>query len=175
MPLSIERVDDFVEAEKITDEGQILAMACLIWVCECSSNDVAKFANVAHVKATHTGIKRKSPSHESVCLLLRSEKAHKILVVARRDDERMMREPRFLHDPINLGLAGKVGNVKLAAADRFYIRQRGPDKVFDTGILSSAYRRRCLIEFVGTCFPEIGDQKDAMCLFKCSFKGFRTV
>src|SRR5207244_8234018 len=134
-----------------------------MWVCECPSNDVAKFANVAHVKATHIGIKRKSPAHGSVCLLLRSEKAHKILVVARRDDERMMREPGFLHDPINLGLAGKVGNVELAAADRFYIRQRGPDKVFDTGILGSAYRRRCLLELVGTCFPKIGDQKDAVC------------
>src|SRR5256886_5138211 len=125
-------------------------MACLIWVCGCSSNDVAKFANVAHVKATHTGIKRKSPAHGSVCLLLWSEKAHKILVVARRDDERMMREPRFLHDPINLGLAGKVGNVEPAAADRFYVAQRGPDKVFDSRILGSAYRRRCLLDLVGT-------------------------
>src|SRR5256886_8917234 len=122
-----------------------------------------------------SGIKRKSPAHGSIGLLLRSERAHKILVVARRDDERMMREPGFLDDPINLGLAGKVGNVELAAADRFYIRQRGPDKVFDTGILGSAYRRRCLLALVGTCFPEIGDQKDAMCLFKCSFKGFRSV
>src|SRR5712675_605346 len=175
MPLSIERVDDFVEGEKITDEWQILAIACLIWVCECPSNDVAKFANVAHVKATHIGIKRKSPAHGSVCLFLRSEKAHKILVVARRDDERMMREPGFLHDPINLGLAGKVGNVEFAAADRFYIRQRGPDKVFDTGILGSAYRHPCLLELVGTVFPCIGDEKHPMCPFKCSFKGFRTV
>src|SRR6266478_5265569 len=121
-------------------------MTCLIWVCECSSNDVAKFGDVAHMKATHSRIKRKSPSRGSVRLLLRSESAREILVVARRDDERMMREPGFLHDPINPGLAGKVGNVELAAADRFYIRQRGPDKVFDTGILGSAYRRRCLLE-----------------------------
>jgi len=34
-----------------------------------------------------------------------------------------MRKPGFLHYPINLGLAGKVGNVELAAADRFCIRQ----------------------------------------------------
>src|SRR5258708_11395903 len=173
--MSIQGLNDFVEAKKITDESQIVAIACLIWVCEGSSNDVAKFANVAHVKATHIGIKRKSPAHGSVCLLLRSEKAHKILVVARRNDERMMREPGFLHDPINPGLAGKVGNVELAATDRFYIRQRGPYKVFDTGILGSAYRRRCLLELVGAFFPKIGDQKDAMCLFKCSFKGFRSV
>src|SRR5713226_3683040 len=102
-------------------------MACLIWMCECSSNDVAKFANVAHVKATHIGIKRKSPAHGSVCLLLRSKNAHKILVVERRDDERMIDKPGFLDDPINLGLAGEVGNVELAPADRFDIRQRRPD------------------------------------------------
>jgi hypothetical protein len=30
----------------ITDEGQMLAIACLIRVCECSGNDVAKLANV---------------------------------------------------------------------------------------------------------------------------------
>src|SRR6266478_4450267 len=175
MSLSIQRLDDFVEAHEIADEWQVLAIACLIRVCECSSNDVAKFANVAHVKATHIGIKRKSPAHGSVRLLLRCESALKILVVARRDDERMMRESGFLHDPINPGLAGKVGNVELAAADRFYIRQRGPDKVFDTGILGSAYRRRCLLDLVGTFFPKIGDQKDAMCLFKRSFECFRAV
>src|SRR6266513_3361790 len=124
MSISIQRLDNFVEAHEITDEWQILAIACLIWVCECSSNDVAKFANVAHVKATHIGIKRKSPAHGSVCLLLRSERAHKMLVVAGRADERMMREPGFLHDPVNLGLSGKVGNVEPAAADRFYVRQR---------------------------------------------------
>src|SRR6266403_122839 len=171
MSLSIQRLDDFVEAHEITDEWQILAITCLIWVCECSSNDVAKLANVAHVKATHVGINRKSPAHGSVCLLLRSEKAHKILVVARSDDERMMRKPGFFHDRINLGLAGKVGNVELAAADRFYIRQRGPNEVFDPGIPRSAYRRRCLLTLIGTSFPCIGDEKDAMCPFKCSFEG----
>jgi hypothetical protein len=69
----------------------------------------------------------------------------------------MMRKPGFLHYPINLGLASKVGNVELAAADRFYIGQRGPDKVFDTGILGSAYRCGCLPKLVGTFFPKIGN------------------
>jgi hypothetical protein len=36
----------------------------------------------------------------------------------------MMDKTGFLHDPIDLGLAGKVGNIELAAANRFYIRQR---------------------------------------------------
>src|SRR5258708_20858440 len=101
-------------------------MAGLIWVRECSSNDVAKFANVTHVKATHTGIKRKSPAHGSVCLLLRSEKAHKILLVARRDDERMMREPGFLHDRIILDLAGKGATAEPPAPNPLSISQLRP-------------------------------------------------
>src|SRR6266481_5580642 len=124
MSLTIQRVDNFVEAHKIADEGQMLAIACLIRVCECAGNDVAKFPNVAHVNATDIWIKRKSPAQGSVCLLLRSKNAHKVLVEERRDDEGMMRKPGFLHDPIDLGLAGKVGKVELAAADRFCIRQR---------------------------------------------------
>jgi hypothetical protein len=47
--------------------------------------------------------------------------------------------------------------------------------VFDAGVLGSTYRRGCLLEFVGTLFPEIGDQKNAMCPCECSFKGFRPV
>src|SRR6266850_4275910 len=131
MPLSIEGLNDFVEAHEITDEWQILAIACLIWVCECSSNEVAKFGDVAHVKATHIGIKRSSPAQRSVCLFLRRKSAHKVLVVERRDDKRVRRKPGCLDDWINPGLAGKVGNVELTAADRFYIRQGGPDEVFD--------------------------------------------
>src|SRR6266849_1977071 len=123
MPLSIQRVD-VVEAHEITDEWQILAVACLVRVCECSGHYVSKFANVAHMNATHIWIKRERPAQGSVCLLLRSKSARKALVVHRRDDERMMRKPRPLDYPINLGLAGKVGNVDLAAAERFYIRQR---------------------------------------------------
>src|SRR5260221_66764 len=150
-------------------------MAGLIRVRECADHDTAKFGDVAQVNATHIWIKRNSPAQRAVCLFLRRKSAHKVLVVERGDDERMMREPGFLHDPINLGLAGKVGNVEPAAANRFYIRQRGPDKVFDTSILGSAYRHRCLLKLVGTFFPKIGNQKDAMCLFKSTFKGFRSV
>jgi hypothetical protein len=65
----------------------------------------------------------------------------------------MMRKPGFLNYPINLGLAGKVENMELATADRFYIRQRGRDKVFGTGILGSAYRRGRLLKLVDTLFP----------------------
>ncbi len=91
-------------------------------MCECSFNNVAKFVNIAHVNATHIWIKRKSPPQGSICLILRSQSAHKVLVVERCDDDRMMRKTGVLDYPINLGLAGKVGNVELAAADRFYIR-----------------------------------------------------
>src|SRR6267154_2652153 len=104
MSLSIQRLDDFVEAHEITDEWQILAIACLIRVFECTGHDVAKFANVAHVNTTHIWIKRKSPAHGSVCLLLRSQSAHKVLVVEGCDDERMIHKPGFLDYQINLGL-----------------------------------------------------------------------
>src|SRR6266581_3674492 len=150
MSLSIQRLDNFVEAHEIADEWQILAIACLIWVCECSSNDVAKFGDVAHVKATHIGIKRSSPAQRAVCLFLRRKSAHKILVVERRDDKRVRRKPCRLDDRINPGLACKVGNVDLTPADRFYIRQRGPNQMFDLGILGSAYRRGCLLTLIGT-------------------------
>ena len=124
MPLSIQRVDDFVEAHEITNEWQILAIACLVRMCVCAGHDVAEFGDVAHVNDPRSWIKRKGPAHGSVTLLLWSQGAHKVLVVERSDDERMIHKPDFLDYPIDLGLAGKVGNVELAAADRCYIRQR---------------------------------------------------
>src|ERR1700732_1899932 len=132
-------------------------MACLIGVSVCSGDDVAKFRNVPHVNTPHCWIKRESPARGSVSVFLRSKNADKVLIVERRDDERMIRKPGFFHYPINLGLVGKVGNVELAAADSLYIRQRGPDKVFDTGILGGAYRSGCLLDLVRTFFPKISD------------------
>src|SRR5882762_5736474 len=70
--LSIKHVDDLIKAHELTDERQILTMTCLIRVCEGAGHDMAEFVDVAHVNATHTGIKRKRPAHGSVCLLLRS-------------------------------------------------------------------------------------------------------
>src|SRR5216684_1257313 len=132
-------------------------MAGPIGVRECSSHDVAQFCDIAHVNAPHSWIKRESPAHGSVSLFLRSKNADKVLIVERRDDERMIRKPGFFHYPISLGLAGKVGNLELAAADRFYIRQGGPDKVFNACMLGCAYRRGRLLGLVGTFFPKIGD------------------
>src|SRR4030088_1852936 len=118
--LSIKHVDDLIEAHEITDKGQILAMAGLIRVREGSSDDGAEFANVTHVNATHTRIKRERPAHGSVCLPLRSHGSYEVLVEERRDDERMIRKPSVLHYPIDLGLVGKVRNVQFATADCFY-------------------------------------------------------
>src|SRR5580692_3168698 len=132
-------------------------MACLIGVSECSGDDVAKFRNVPHVNAPHSWIKRESPARGSVSLFLRSKNADKVLIVERCDDERIICKPGVFHYPINLGLAGKMRNVKLASADRFHIRQRGPDNVFDTGILGGAYCSGCLLDLVGTFFPKISD------------------
>src|SRR6266403_6197770 len=123
MSLSIQRLDDFVEAHEIADEWQILAIACLIRVCECASHDVSEFVDVAHVNDPQSRIERKSPALGPVRLLLRTKGARKILVVERGDDEGVILKPAVLHYPIDFGLAGKVGNVELATADRFYIRQ----------------------------------------------------
>src|ERR1700694_1488911 len=117
MPLSIWVLNDFIKAHKITDEWQILTIAGLIRVCECAGHDVAEFVDVAHVNDPHSRIKRKSPAHGPVRLLVRSNGARKLLVVERGDDEGVILKPAFLHYPIDFGLAGKVGNVELAAAD----------------------------------------------------------
>src|SRR5258708_20434168 len=126
MSLPIQRVDDFVEAHKITDEGQILAVPCLIRVCEGTGHDVAEFSDVAHVDATHTRVDRKSPAHCPVFLPVRSQCAHKVLVEKWCDYERMIPKPGLLDDPVDVGLTGKVGNVELPAADRSDTRQRCP-------------------------------------------------
>src|SRR5258705_13257472 len=123
MPLSIQSLNDFIKAHEITDEWQILTIACLIRVCECSGNDVAEFVDVAHVNDPPSRIKRKSPAHGPVRLLVRSNGARKILVVEGGDDEGVILKPAILHYPIDFGLAGKVGNVELATADCLYIRQ----------------------------------------------------
>src|SRR6266404_9237476 len=117
--LSIKHANDLIEAHEITDEGQILAMAGLIRVREGSSDEGAEFANVTHVNATHTRIERERPAHGSVCLLLRSHGSYEVLVEERRYGERMIRKPRVLDYPIDLGLASKVGKVEFTAADRF--------------------------------------------------------
>src|SRR6267143_2901273 len=123
MPLSIYGLNDFIKAHEITDEWQILTIACLIRVCECAGHDVPEFVDVAHVNDPQSRIKRKSPARRSVRLIVRSNGARKILVVERGDDEGVILKPTILHYPIDFGLAGKVGNVELATADRFYIRQ----------------------------------------------------
>src|ERR1700730_4644298 len=153
----------------------MLAMACLIGVRECSGDDVTKFCNVAHVDASHSWVHRESPTCGSVRLFLRTKNADKVLIVERCDDERMIRKPGFFHYPINLGLTSKVGNVKLAFADRLDVWQRGPDKVPDAGILGGAYGSGCLLQFVRSVLLEVGYQKYAIRPIKCGCKGFGTI
>src|SRR5690349_19826042 len=117
---------------------------------------------------------RAQPSEPSICFC-GGQSADKILVVEGSDDERMIREPRVHDYPINLGLTREVKHVELAAANRFHVRQRGPNEVFDIVILGSAYRRDRLLEFICTLFPEISDQENAMHAVKCSLEGFRPI
>src|SRR5882724_12279285 len=98
MSLLIERFNDFVEAQEITDEWQILAMANLIRVKEGSGHDVAKFGDVAHVNATHVRIQRDSPAERAVWYFLRPKSACKVLEIERRDDKRVRRKSRRLDD-----------------------------------------------------------------------------
>src|SRR5713101_7917907 len=100
---------------------------------------------------------RAQPSDPSACFWGGSQRAQKALVVEGRDDESVMHESGFPDDPIDLGLAGEVGNVELAAADRFHVGERRPDEVLDAGILGSTYGRRRLLDLVGTWLPVIGD------------------
>src|SRR5258706_15298566 len=97
MPLSIYGLNDFIKAHEITDEWQILTIACLIRVCECAGHDITEFVDVAHVNDPQCRIKRKSPAHRSVCLLVRSNRAHKVLVVERGDGESVILKPAILH------------------------------------------------------------------------------
>ncbi len=99
-------------------------MARLIRVCECSGNDAAEFADVAHVNAAHRWIKRKGPAQGAVRLLLRSHRSRQVLVVEGRDHERVIRKSGAADQLIDSGLAAEVRNVELAAADRFHVRQR---------------------------------------------------
>src|SRR5216684_3004592 len=69
--LSIQGVNDFTEAHEISDEWQILTIACLLWVCECAGNNLAQFANVSHVNANHIWDRGEEPSpvgHVLLCL-----------------------------------------------------------------------------------------------------------
>jgi hypothetical protein len=47
--------------------------------------------------------------------------------------------------------------------------------MLDAGGLGGAYRGGCLLELVGTLFPKIGDQENAVCSRECGLEGFRTV
>src|SRR5271155_4662326 len=147
MTLLLQRIDDFIEAHEVSDKGQVLTMACLIGVSESSGHDVTKFRDVAHVGALDSRVQRESPARRSVRLLLRTKNADKVLIVERRNDERMIRKPGFSHYPVDFSFPSEVGNVQLSFADCFGVRQRGPDEVLDAGILGGAYCSGCLLKF----------------------------
>src|SRR6202030_1359607 len=69
-------------------------------------------------------------------------------------------------------LAGEMGNVKFALADRFHVRQRRPDKVLDAGILGGVHGSGCLLQFLRSALLKIGYQEYAMRPSKCWLQGF---
>ena len=106
---------------------------------------------------------------------MRGEGVCEVLVEERRNDERVIRKSCFRHHAIDLRLAGEVGNVESAAADRFDIRQRGPDKVVHAGSFRGAYRCHPLRELVGALFPKVRDQENTVRNCERRLKGVRTV
>ena len=86
MPCGFERVGDLVEAMKSSDEGQILAIADLIRMCECSRQRIGPMVTeYRRCECERIWIERKSRAERSVRLLLRRKSADKFLVVERRD------------------------------------------------------------------------------------------
>src|ERR1700686_2856078 len=142
-------------------------MACLIRVSKRTGDETTKFGYVTHVYAPHCWVQRHGPTNRSVGLFLRTKNADKVLIVERRDDERVIRKAGFFHDSSNFGLAGEMWNVQLAFADRFDVRQRGPYQVLDAGILGGAYRSGGLLQFFRSVLLKIGYQEYAMRPCKC--------
>src|SRR5580698_6534043 len=98
MSLSIERRDDFVEAHEIADQRQILAIARLVRMKECSGHDSPQFGDVAHVNGTRIRIQRDGPSQRAVRLLLWPKSARQVLEIERGDDKRVGRKSGRLDD-----------------------------------------------------------------------------
>src|SRR5258708_12667705 len=104
MPLPIQSLNDFIKAHEVTDEWQILTIACLVWVCEGAGHDVPEFVDVAHVNDPQSRIERKSPAHGPVRLLVRTKGARKVLVVERRINEGAILKTPILPTPITFPL-----------------------------------------------------------------------
>ena len=68
-----------------------------------------------------------------------------------------------------------MGNVQLAFAYCFDVRQRGPDEVFDTSILGGAYGGGCLLEFARSVLLEAGYEEHAIRPLECGCQGFGAI
>jgi len=102
MSLSIQRVDDLVEAQEVADQRQMFAVPREFRLRECTDHDVAEFGDVAHVNDALLRIERQRPTHGPIRLLLRSHYAEQILIEERRDHECVVRESSLLHDALAL-------------------------------------------------------------------------
>ena len=83
----------------------------------------------------------------------------------------MICKPGVSHYPVDFGFPREVGNVQLAFADCFGVRERGPDEVLDAGILGGSYGGGCLLDFARSVLLEVGYEKYAVRPIKCGYKG----
>jgi hypothetical protein len=104
-------------------------------------------------------------------MFLRRQDAKQVLVEERGNDEGVVLKSRILDDRVNPGLIREVGNIVLAAADRFNVWKGRPNEVPNAGFLRGADCCTALRYFIGAAFlPEIGDGENAVGSLECGFK-----
>jgi hypothetical protein len=127
--LSIQGGHDLVEAQEIADQRQMFTVPCKLWLRECTDHDAANFSDVAHVGDASLRIKRQRPTHGTIGVFLRSHSAEQVLVVERRDHERVVGESGFPYHAFDFSLVREMRDIDRAAADRLHVRKRRPDQV----------------------------------------------
>src|SRR6516165_6841230 len=72
-------------------------------------HDAADFCDVTHVDDALLGIERQHPARGSVGMFLRGHRAEQVLVVERRDHERVVGKSCFPHGSLQCALSVKCG------------------------------------------------------------------
>src|SRR5882757_4365968 len=107
----------------------MLAVPRKLRLGERAGHDAAKFSDVAHMDGAPVWVNGQRPAQGTVRLLLRSHYAHQILVVERRDHERVVGKSGVSHGALDFRLVGEMRNIDCAATDLLHIWKRRPDEV----------------------------------------------